>query len=133
MKFLQENLIFVAAAAVSGGLLLWPLINKRGAGATVNHIGATRLINDSNAQLVDIRASGEFAAGHVPNSKNVPLVDLDKRLNELPKDKPIIVVCAMGTTASKAAATLRTAGHSQVFVLEGGLQRWREAGMPVVK
>lgn len=133
VKFLQENLIYVAAAVVSGSLLVWPLINRRGSGAAVNHIGATRLINDANAQLIDIRASGEFAAGHIPNSKNIPLVDLDKRLAEVPKDKPTIVVCALGATASKAAATLRTAGHEQVHVLEGGLQKWREAGMPVVK
>ncbi len=133
MKFLQENLILIAAALISGAMLLWPLINRRGAGATLNHIGATRMINDANAQLLDIRAAGEYASGHAPNSKNIPLVDLEKRLAEIPKDKPTIVLCATGMTAGKAASTLRTAGHDKVFVLDGGIKSWRDAGMPVVK
>jgi rhodanese-related sulfurtransferase len=133
VKFVQENLILIAAAVVSGGLLLWPLVNRRAAGASVNHIAATRLINDSNAQILDVRAAGEYTGGHTPNSKNIPLIDLEKRLAEVSKDKPTIVLCATGATAGKAAATLRKAGHDKVYVLTGGIQSWREAGMPVVK
>ncbi len=133
MKFLQENMILIAAAFISGGLLIWPLVNRRATGATLNHIGATRMINDSNAQILDVRAANEYAAGHAPNSKNIPLADIDKRLAEVPKDRPTIVVCAAGNAAGKAADALRKAGHDKVFVLEGGLQSWRTAGMPIIK
>jgi rhodanese-related sulfurtransferase len=133
VKFLQENLILIAAAFVSGGLLVWPLVNRRAAGASLNHIAATRLMNDSGALVLDVRAAGEYTGGHAPNSKNIPLIDLDKRLAEVSKEKPVIVLCATGTTAGKAAATLRKAGHDKVYVLTGGIQAWREAGMPVVK
>jgi rhodanese-related sulfurtransferase len=133
VKFLQENLVLIAAAFVSGLMLLWPLINRRAAGASLNHIGATRLINDHNATILDVRPNTEYAAGHVANSKNIPLEDIDKRLAEVSKDKPVIVVCAVGQKAGKAAALLRAGGMTQVFVLDGGLTAWREAGLPVVK
>jgi rhodanese-related sulfurtransferase len=133
VKFLQENIILIAVAFGSGLMLLWPLINKRAAGASLNHIGATRLINDQNATILDVRPNTEFAVGHVVNSKNIPLEDIDKRISEVSKDKPVIVVCAVGQKAGKAAALLRAAGLTQVFVLDGGLTTWREAGLPVVK
>ncbi len=133
MKFLQENIILIAAAFVSGLMLLWPLINRRAAGASLNHIGATRLINDHNASIIDVRPNAEFTAGHVANSKNVPAEDLEKRLSEIAKDKPVIVVCAAGQKAGKSAAQLRAAGYTEVFVLDGGIGAWREAGLPVVK
>jgi rhodanese-related sulfurtransferase len=133
VKFLQENIILIAAAFVSGLMLLWPLINRRAAGAALNHIGATRLINDHNATILDVRPNTEFAAGHVANSKNIPLEDIDKRVGEVSKDKPVIVVCAVGQKAGKAAAQLRASGLTEVFVLDGGLSAWREAGLPVVK
>jgi rhodanese-related sulfurtransferase len=133
VKFLQDNIILIAAAFVSGAMLLWPLINRRAAGASVNHVGATRLMNDHNATVIDVRAPAEFDAGHVANSKNIPLEDVSKRLGELAKDKPVIVVCQTGPRASKAAASLREAGFAQVFVLDGGVNAWKEAGLPTVK
>jgi rhodanese-related sulfurtransferase len=133
VKFLQENMILIAAAFGSGLMLLWPLVARRSAGASLNHIGATRLINDHNATILDVRPNTEFTVGHVANSKNIPLEDIDKRLGEVSKDKPVIVVCAVGQKAGKAAGLLRAAGLTQVFVLDGGLTAWREAGLPVVK
>ena len=133
MKFLQENIFLIVMAFISGAMLMWPMVARRQGGATLNNIGATRLINDSNAQVLDVRAANEFTAGHLTNAKNIPLVDLSKRLDEVKKDKPVIVVCARGTTAAKAAVDLRKAGVPEVFVLDGGLQAWVDAGLPTVK
>jgi rhodanese-related sulfurtransferase len=133
VKYLQDNVFLIVMALISGGMLLWPLIARRTGGPSVNHIGATRMINDVNAAVVDVRANGEFVAGHLPNSKNIPLADLEKRGAEVNKDKPVIVVCATGSSSLKAASALRKSGLTQVFVLDGGLQSWREAGMPIVK
>ena len=112
---------------------MWPMVARRQGGATLNNLGATRLINDSNAQVLDVRAASEFSAGHLTNAKNIPLVDLVKRVDEVKKDKPVIVVCARGMTAAKAAVDLRKAGVAEVFVLDGGLQSWVDAGLPTVK
>ena len=132
MKFLIENWALILLALVSGGMLLWPAIGRRAAGPTLNTLSATRMINDG-AVIVDVRDNGEFNGGHLPNARNIPVVDLEKRVGELPSGKPVLVVCATGQRAGRAITALRKAGRDQVFSLEGGLAAWRSAGLPVVK
>jgi rhodanese-related sulfurtransferase len=133
MQFLIDNWLLVAAALASGGLLVWPTISTAMAGPALGHQGATRLINDRDALILDVRESAAFAAGHLPNARHVPLADLPKRIADLPARKPVIVVCEEGRSAHKAAKQLRQAGREEVHVLEGGLAAWRAAGMPVVR
>ncbi len=132
MNFLIENWALILLALVSGGLLAWPAIGRRAGGPMLNTLSATRMINDG-AVVLDVRDNGEFSGGHLPNARNIPVVDLEKRLGELPSGKPVLVVCATGQRAGKAIATLKKAGRDQVFSLEGGLAAWRSAGLPVVK
>ena len=131
MKFIIENWGLIILAFVSGGLLLWPVLAKQG-GATLDSLAATRLMNDG-AIVLDVRDCGEFAGGHLPNAKNIPAGDLDKRLTELPNGKALLLVCATGQRSGKAVGTLRKAGRDQVYSLSGGLGAWRQAGLPVVK
>ena len=132
MKFVTENIFLIVIAFVSGGMLLWPLVNRSLAGATVNTLQATRLINDG-AVVLDVRDAAEYGAGHLANSRNIPTAELDKRVAELPANKPVVVVCASGSRSARAAAALRRAGRTDVFCLDGGLAGWRQAGLPVVK
>jgi rhodanese-related sulfurtransferase len=132
VKFVTENIFLIVIAFVSGGMLLWPLVNRSLAGATVNTLQATRLINDG-AVVLDVRDAAEYGAGHLANSRNIPTAELDKRVAELPANKPVVVVCASGSRAARAAAALRKAGRTDVFCLDGGLAGWRQAGLPVVK
>ena len=69
----------------------------------------------------------------MPGARNIPLAELDQRLSELPANKPVLICCASGARSSRAASVLRKAGREQVFNLSGGLQAWRQAGLPVVK
>jgi rhodanese-related sulfurtransferase len=133
VDFVTDNIFLIVVAFVSGAMLVWPLVNRQLAGATVGTLQATRLINDSGAVIVDVRGNDEFAGGHLPNSRNIPLADIDKRSPELPGGKPVIVVCANGTRAGRAAAALRKAGRSDVYCLDGGVSGWQQAGLPVVK
>ncbi|HRO60674.1 MAG TPA: rhodanese-like domain-containing protein [Burkholderiaceae bacterium] len=133
MQFIVENIVLIAIALVSGAMLLWPLLMRGSAGPTVDTHGATRLINDTDAVILDVRPETEFAAGHLPNARNIPLSDLDKRAGELPAGKPVLVCCASGVSSGKASALLRRNGRGEVFNLAGGLQAWRQAGLPVVK
>ncbi len=133
MAFITENILLIAIAFASGALLLWPYVLKRTAGASLDTLGATRMINDTQALVLDVRAPGEFEAGHLPNARNIPLAELDKRAGELPAGRPVIVCCATGMTSAKAASSLRKAGRQDVFNLDGGLNAWRQAGLPVVK
>jgi rhodanese-related sulfurtransferase len=133
LKFVIDNIFMIIVALVSGAMLLWPLVARRGAGPMVDTLQATRMINDENAVVVDVRDATEFAAGHLPNARNLPAAEVDKRAADLPANKPLIVVCGSGTRAGRAAAALRGAGRERVFCLDGGLAAWRQAGLPVVK
>ena len=132
MKFLTENIFLIVTALVSGAMLLWPLINRQMAGASVGTLEATRLMN-SGAIVLDVRNPDEFARGHVVGSRNIPMADIDKRAGELPAGKSLIVVCANGSTAARAAGSLRKAGRAEVVCMDGGLASWQQAGLPVVK
>jgi rhodanese-related sulfurtransferase len=79
-------------------------------------------------------ASAEYAAGHANGAKNVPFGSLEKS-TDLPKNKalPLVVVCASGARASRAAGTLRKLGFEKARPLAGGLRAWREANLPVEK
>jgi rhodanese-related sulfurtransferase len=134
VDFLRNNLLLVAVAAVSGGMLIWPLLRRTTGGPWVSTAQATHLINREDALLVDVREPGEFGAGHILGARNVPLAridgsgDLAKR-----KDKPVIVYCEGGERAAKAAAALRKLGFSRVVNLSGGLPAWQQAGLPLEK
>jgi rhodanese-related sulfurtransferase len=131
VQFFLDNIFLIAVAFVSGGMLLWPLVKTRVSGPALSTVQATQLINGRNAAVVDIRSPEEFARGSLPHAKNVPAEKVGERMRELKKDKPLIVVCANGSSAGRVAAQLRAGGFSEVYVLGGGLAAWREAGLPV--
>jgi rhodanese-related sulfurtransferase len=133
VQFVIDNLFLFAVAFASGAMLLWPVVRARTAGPSLSSLEATRLINSKNAQVIDVRAANDFAAGSLPNAKNIPSANLKDRAGELKKERPVIVVCNTGTTAGPAAAQLRAAGFADVFVLAGGINAWREAGLPLRK
>lgn len=136
MKFVMDNIWLVLVALVSGIALVWPWIAKRISG--VPEVGATeavQLINRKDAWVLDVREPAEFSAGHVPNSRSLPLGQLEKRLGELGKlkGKPVIVVCQSGNRALAANSKLKAAGFNEVFVLAGGFGSWQQASLPVEK
>ncbi len=95
----------------------------------------TLLVNRSDATVLDIRAIDEYKKGHITGAKNIPLDQLPNQLTTLEnqKDKPIIVVCYAGMSAQGAARQLITAGFNQVSVLTGGMQKWVDDKLPVVR
>jgi rhodanese-related sulfurtransferase len=132
VNFIVENIFLIGIALVSGGMLLWPLINKATGGPELDTLAATRLMNDG-AVVVDVREAEEFSAGHLTSAKHIPVGDIDKRIGDIPSGKPVLVYCATGTRSGKAAAALKKAGRDQIFNLSGGIAAWKQAGLPVVK
>jgi rhodanese-related sulfurtransferase len=123
--------LMVLAAAVAGGLLLWPAISgARSAG--VSPTEAVRLMNREKASVIDVSEPGEYAAGHIVGSRNIPIGRLEVA-PELPKNKtlPIVLVCASGKRAAKAAKALEAKGYAKPVVLAGGLAAWKSANMPI--
>jgi rhodanese-related sulfurtransferase len=135
VKFFIDNWFLFLAAAVSGSLLLWPMLNKGAGGASkVSASDAVQLINREKAVLIDVSEPAEYAAGHVAGSKSVPLGDLESS-TALPKNKslPLVVVCPTGTRAGRAVATLKKLGFENSRALAGGFAAWRAANLPVEK
>jgi rhodanese-related sulfurtransferase len=133
VRFLSDPFtwILIAAALVSGGLLFWPMLSRaRQGGVSVNE--AVRLINREKAVVIDVSEPGEYAAAHVAGSRNIPLGRIDVA-QELPKNKalPVVLVCASGNRAARAARALQARGYSQAVVLAGGLAEWKTANLPV--
>jgi rhodanese-related sulfurtransferase len=127
----QNNLLLLAVALGSGLALTWPMILRSRAGAAISSAQAVQMMNHQHAVLVDIRPSADFNAGHVPQARNVPLGDFEKKAAALPKNKPIIVICDVGRSALGAATRLRKLGFTEVVTLEGGLKAWLTSGLPV--
>jgi rhodanese-related sulfurtransferase len=135
VKFFIDNWFLFLAALTSGGLLLWPVLQRGvGGGAKVSPAEAVTLINREKAVLIDVSEPTEFAAGHAIGAKNVPLGSLESS-GDLPKNKalPLVVLCPTGARASRAVAILRNLGYENSRALAGGLAAWREANLPVEK
>ena len=79
--------------------------------------------------VLDVRGEGEWESGHLPGSLNVPVGSLDGRVNEIPRDRPVIVHCQTGARAALAASLLRARGFSDVRYFPGGFAEWCAAGL----
>jgi hydroxyacylglutathione hydrolase len=81
--------------------------------------------------VVDVRGEDEWRNGHIPEALHLPLVQLDQRLDELPRGRPLVVHCQTGSRAAIAASLLKASGFSDVRLFTGGFAEWRAAGKPV--
>ena len=133
MQFFTDPIVWllIAAALVSGGLLLWPTLSGARDGG-VAPAEVVRLMNREKATVIDVSEPGEYAAGHIVGSRNIPLGRLEVA-PELPKNKalPVVLVCASGKRAAKAAKALQAKGYAKAVVLAGGLSAWKTANLPV--
>lgn len=133
MEFIQENLLLVIAAVASGAMLLWSFLGERASGISqLGTLEATRLINDE-ALVLDVREDKEWAAGHIPHAKHIPLGQLSSRLNELEKHKgkPVVISCRSGHRSARACALLKKSGFENVHNLAGGIIAWEKANLPI--
>jgi len=129
------NLVLIAIALISGGLLLWPSLRQGGGRGGVSAAEATQLINRRNAVVIDLRSADEFANGHLPSARNLQFSELQAKIGQFVKNKgnPVLLVCQTGQQSRKALGIVKEAGFAEVEVLNGGLNAWQQAGMPVVK
>lgn len=136
MQFITSNILPISIALFSGLMLLWSLFGNRFRGIKeVNSAAALQLINHKNAVVLDVRESSEYDAGHVLNSKLLPLGKLKERMGELEKFKnqPIVVVCRSGNRSGTACFILGKQGFNQVYNLAGGVQAWQKSNLPLEK
>jgi rhodanese-related sulfurtransferase len=87
---------------------------------------------EAGAFILDVRQPEEWNELHVPDSTLVPLDQLASRINELPKDKEIVIVCRSGNRSAQARDLLLGEGFTQVTNMAGGLTQWKAGGYPTV-
>lgn len=137
IEFVGNHYILSSIWIALALLFIYTLISARL--SPVKELGTlemTMLMNKQDAFVLDTRSQPDYRKGHILGAKQIPAEKLSKAdFSDLEKhkDKPIIVVCAMGASAKRTATQLLKAGFSQVYVLKGGMNAWTNASLPVAK
>lgn len=113
------------AGELAGGMASWTAESGSAAAGINVRLSPARLL-PPEANFLDVRQAGEYAAGHVPGARNIELGALANHLSEVP-DGPLLVMCAHGERAMTAASILTANGWRDVSVLNGGPGDWRRA------
>jgi rhodanese-related sulfurtransferase len=82
--------------------------------------------------LLDVREPSEWNEAHIDGAVLIPLGELSARMDELPVDEDILIICRSGNRSGQARDLLRAAGFSQTTSITGGINGWISAGLPVV-
>ena len=109
-----------------------PVLRQR---SQVKQVSATELYQnmaqDDTPLLIDVRTPEEYQLdGHIAGSRLLPLHTLMQRVNELPKDRPIVCVCRSGSRSQVACEQLAAQGFTDLTNLNGGMIGWHRAGLP---
>ena len=86
--------------------------------------------NRQDIQILDVREDDEWTAGRIDGAVHIPLGELDRRVDELDRNRPVVTVCRSGGRAGKAAELLSSAGLT-AEVMDGGMTQWDKDKLPV--
>jgi len=133
IEFVVNHWVLFALLVGLAATLVYTENQKRGASVSLHE--ATRIMNQEDGVVLDLRTAKEFAEGHIAGAINVPYSELEARRKELNKHKesPLILVCKMGQHSSSANKTLAEYGFTNVTRMDGGMGEWTSANMPLVK
>jgi len=92
-----------------------------------------KLGSDKAPLVVDVRKPVEFGVAHIPGAINIPLAEIEGRLNEFKSDNGVLVYCINGTRTRKAEAILLGADVSNIYHLEGAFNAWIQGKYPIEK
>ena len=136
MQFLYTNWMLVLIMFMSGAMLLYPLIQRRASGMSeVGNVRLTHLMNREDATVLDVREGKDLGVTKIIGAVHVPFSQLKDRMDTLAidKTKPVVVYDARGQRATMAGSSMKAAGFTQLYSLNGGFKAWSEAGLPVEK
>ncbi len=123
----------VAASAVSYAYFQLSYVGHQLTYKDISVTDAKAMIESNPSLLIlDVRATQEYAQGHLKDAVNIPLSDLPLRTGELEKNRPILVYCQSGNRSAQASSILVKAGFTSVYNMEGGLTAWINSRYPTV-
>lgn len=132
----MENALLVGLAIGTGLALLWPmLVNGAGGVPNISATEAVMLLSRNKPLVLDVRKPEEFAEGHIQGAINMPMETIKDRIGEIQKykEKPVVVNCQRGMRSKAACSILKAQAFTQLHNLEGGLDAWASAKLPIVK
>lgn len=128
-KIVIRTVLALAVAAVQAG--------AHAADAGIASVDAQqgRALKEQGALLLDVREPGEYQEGHAPGSTLIPLGQLESRLQEIRAfaSRPVAVICRSGRRSARAAEILSRAGFTQVYNVQGGMNAWEAAALPMIR
>ena len=136
LAFAQRHpLLALALAGITVALIVTEVMHLFRGYSGLRPAELVALMNRDNALVIDLSPSGDFDKGHIAGSKSIQPSQFDPESKQLTAAKalPVVVVCRTGMTAGGSAKRLKKAGFEKVYVLEGGIQAWRQAELPLVK
>lgn len=92
-----------------------------------------RILRNEPVQVIDVREFPEYASGRIRSAKLVPLGQLESRANELDRRIPLVCVCRSGKRSAQAVKILSRLGFNDVRQLEGGMETWKNMGLPLTR
>jgi len=137
MNFLTQidNLALIALLLVSGLALFLPTLSTLIGGKGLSPTEATIWINRRKAYVLDLRPEEAFKVGRLPGAKLINPADIAGAVDKLKLDRknPVVLVCDSGAESRKLVAVLQKLGFAEVGALDGGVQAWKAAALPLVK
>lgn len=131
-KWLIPSVAIALIAVIIGGVMLFSR-NKAESKTLISPNTYTQDFESRDHILLDVRTVAEFNEGHIEGATNIPVEELDRYLDRLPKDKTIVVYCRSGNRSATAATLLKNEGFSSVYDIDGGLIAWGQAKLPLVR
>lgn len=129
---IQNILVVIGLIAV---LLLLPRWVRRWRSPSQTWIETDQLGRLEDVLVVDVRGPAEFNGplGHIPGALNIPVDEINKRLEELERGKqhPIVLVCKTDRRSTTASTILRERGFGETLVLRGGMEKWSQEGREI--
>jgi rhodanese-related sulfurtransferase len=126
----------VLAAIIVGGGVYWLSTSRSLSANNTSSVGGITTAQayekiQQGAFILDVRTQAEYEQAHIANSTLIPLTELADRVNELPRDREIVVVCRTGSRSKQALSVLKQAGIPNAFSMTGGINAWKEADYPL--
>ncbi len=142
MDFFFENILLISIAFISGSLLVWPLLTKNIGVKRLGTAEATTMLNRQNGILIDLREDDDLSGGIIPQAERIPSSILLEKREEFHKykkkfqdkknqNKPVILMGNKASAVSVVGKLLKDNGFEEVFCLDGGIESWIDAGLPV--
>ena len=130
MKIYSIVSTFLAASTL---FILGCTANDAGSSVTLEE--ARTALDKSSAIVIDIRETSEHATGVAKGARLIPMGQLGKRLNELPKsgEQPLLIICNTQNRSAKIVEQLQAAGFSNASYVQGGMSQWASRGWTMVK